>query len=156
MTGTDGVNGRGVDGARVWETYYEMVRHLPHDFVLAYEAITSALYNDGCGGLGEVVERAGAGRLTRVSTNQTETRGGAKSGGRAGLSTRSVVVSDKAAALKSKVDRKLRAIARDVVTIMAPADRVRLGSRRCVRCKKFAEGEWSYCPWDGSRTEEVD
>lgn len=132
------------------------LRRLPDDFVFSYFLLSSAALSDGLEGQNDGVEVALARRITRVSTSQTETRGAARPGGRAGLSTRGVVKDERMLALKSRIDRKLRALARDIRRGMAPSDPIRSGVRRCTRCKKYAESDWAWCPWDGGRTQELD
>lgn len=65
---------------------------------------------------------------------------------------------------KSKVDRKLRNLAREIKGLMAGKEkgdtRVCSNERRGMNggrgCGKFCEDSWLFCPWCGSRTQEMD
>lgn len=129
---------------------------LPSDFAAWYAELVSSSLSDGLERGPATVPRARGSRVTRVSTSQIETRGPANAGGRAGLSTRSIIKDERMLALKSRIDRKLRALARDIRRGMAPDSAVRSGIRRCGKCKRYAEADWNWCPWDGGRTEELD
>lgn len=96
-------------------------------------------------------------RVVRVSTNQTETRGGASGGKKlAGSSTKDTISSDMALEQLRKVDRRLRTIAREMAVFLG-GEQMRGGSvRRCSRCKRYGDGDWLYCPRDAAPMEEVD
>lgn len=144
----------------------EVLRYLPEGFLLQYELLWLRAYG-AAGGAGE--RRAdpdaavvGTRRVVRTSTGQTETRGGAHAGHRApGTGTKVTVRDDRAFRAKQRADRKLRAIGRDIADelgLMSGGGGVeRAGVRRCTRptCRKWAEESWTYCPWDGAPTEEV-
>lgn len=96
---------------------------------------------------------ANARRVVRVSTNQTEVRGGAKRS--KAPSPGGVDVANEAALyFKRKVDRKLRALAREMKVWLDGS--AHSGQRRCSSCKRYGDAEWLYCPWDRAPMEEVD
>lgn len=142
-------------GLTALEVEYEVLRALPADFVLRYELLWLAVY----GSSGRVADPAAmpvvAKRVTRVSSSQTETRGGARGGVHTPASHRDVVRDDRALRIKQWLDRRLRALARETRSRMRDDGVERAGVRRCTRCNQWAEAEWSYCPWDGQPTMEV-
>jgi hypothetical protein len=135
----------------------EVLRSLPDEFVLRYELLWLRAFGRS------VLARAGSDdnnvvsgtrRVTRVSTGQTETRGGAR---RTATNGHGVdVANDAALRMKHRVDRKLRSLARDIRTFMHDDD-ARAGMRRCSKptCRRYAEDTWTHCPWDGFQTEEM-
>jgi hypothetical protein len=139
----------------------EVLKYLPESFVLQYELLWLRAYG-AAGGAGE--RRAdpdaavvGTRRVTRTSTGQTETRGGAHAGHRApGVGTKVTVRDEVALRAKQRVDRKLRALAREM-SAASGGGVERAGVRRCTRpaCRRWAEESWTHCPWDGAPTEEV-
>lgn len=137
----------------------EILEVLPEGFVFQYTALWlqgAGISVGGVPGLGKVVEPnvvAKARRVTRVSTNQTETRGGAKQS--RSDSVGGVDFANEAYVnYRRRVDGKLRKLAREIRSFRG--DRVKAGVRRCSACKRFGDDEWVYCPWDGQRMEEVD
>lgn len=131
----------------------DILRGMPVRFLTAYSRLLPASHGNNGASSG----RASARRVTRLSSSQTETRGGARPT-RAGLSQRSIIVNERLWLLREKTNRKLRAIARELDTILdgtAHDSSVRSGVRRCTRCKKWAEADWSFCPFDGAPTEEM-
>lgn len=134
----------------------ELMRALPESFVERYSMLALRVYEAERHGRAEGEGRVGTARVTRLSTGQTETRGGAKSTGkRAGVNERQVLPSMAALAYKSKVDRKLRKIAREMAVWLKDGG-TRQSVRRCVRCCRFGEEGWSYCPTDGQPMQEVE
>ena len=128
---------------------------LPEDFVFRYELLCMRVFGRAVlsrGGSGDRVVVHGARRVTRVSTGQTETRGGARRNGV--VHTDGVEVNDAALRMKRRIDRKLRLLARDMKAWMGD-DNARAGVRRCSRCNRYAEDTWTFCPWDGAPTEEM-
>lgn len=128
----------------------EVLLLLPEDFVRAYEG----LYTDMIGVKRDDnpdSARSSAKRAVRVSTGQEpqmNTVGGA--GGR-GFGPRSPVSSDEAQSIKSRVDRKLRKIARELTK------GERSNPRRCTgkNCRKWAEPDWVWCPYCKAATEDL-
>lgn len=93
----------------------------------------------------------------RTSTGQTETRGGAKPGKKlAGASTKNPAGNDGAMAYKARVDRKLRKLAREMRVWLNDDRAAKQSVRRCTRCGRFGDEDWSFCPYDGAMVQEVD
>lgn len=128
----------------------EVLDALPEDFVFRYEMLWLRVYGRRQPGVDNPV--ASARRVTRVSTNQTETRGPAKP--RTGPMIPGVVGNEAALLFKQRLDRKLRTLAREMRAWL-DRDTVKAGVRRCTKCRRYAEDTWVYCPWDGSPTEEA-
>lgn len=134
----------------------EILRLLPEPFLREYEGMCLRAFlplNGTPPGDPEVGVAEGKPVRARVSTGQTETRGAAHNRKRQGLSQRSVLGDSRAFVLKQRIDRKLRALARQM---RVDGTEVRNEMRRCTRCRTFAETDWLYCPRDGAPTEQVD
>lgn len=132
----------------------ELLELMPRGFVDAYEGLITELYSGGSLGTAGSTDadsaRAGVGGTRwRTSTNQTETGGGARSAGVDG-SQRSVIRDGRLLVLKEKIDRQLRKLARDITSPGVAA------TRQCTGCRRFCDSTWSWCPWCGKRTEEID
>lgn len=133
----------------------DLLRQLPESFATSYLALLGLCYNDLPSGRSVENPVGGKGRIVRVSTGQTETRGPAKSGGRI-YPVSSPIRSDSALREMRKINMRLRRIARDIDGFLAGDDVVRSGKRRCSRCNAYADAAWVYCPRDGAPTEEDD
>jgi len=57
-------------------------------------------------------------------------------------------------AVKARVDRKLRALAREIEAELAGGSKGDV--RKCTRCGRFGEDNWNWCPWDGAAMESGD
>lgn len=149
---TNGVVMGSVDG--------EVMDALPEGFVFQYTALWLEGLGVAVGGRRGLPENVIAPNVVaktrrsgpRTSTNQVETRGGArpsKSDTVGGVE----FASERAVNYRRKIDAKLRTLARQIRSFRG--DTVRAGARRCSLCKRFGEDEWVYCPWDGRRMEET-
>ena len=128
---------------------------LPPDLERAYGALCSeALVQPAAAYVGDPIEKAKGRMVTRTSTGQTETRGGAK-GSRKSGGSKDFIRSEAAFNFKSKVDRKLRKLAREIKVWLQDSPGERDDVRRCTVCRKFGEPEWLYCPRDGKPMESV-
>lgn len=131
-------------------------RMLPGALVDAYGTLCVGALSDGMEGNGIVRDLRAKPKTTRsrTSTGQTETRGLAKASKspvpRGGADVRSI----RLMAAKSRVDRKLRSIAREIEKELEGGGKGDV--RKCTRCGKFAEDTWNYCPWDGAPTQSED
>lgn len=134
----------------------DAVRSLPSDFVSTYQLLFERALRVGSSGANDAGEVgvAGASRVTRLSSGQTETRGGAKSGKKSGGS-RVPIRSEASLAFKGKMDRRLRAITREIKFHLDGVD-VGEALRRCTVCRTFGESSWLYCPRDGKPMESMD
>jgi hypothetical protein len=143
----------------------EILRVLPSAFVLRYELIWLQAFGPSVGGSSRVARDPDAATATvpsgarvRTSTGQKDARGGASTTGRRqGANTRAVVADDRAVAAKARVDRALRKLAREMGEFLGGESKDR-SVRRCggVKCKRWADTTWNYCPACGAPTEEVD
>jgi hypothetical protein len=100
----------------------------------------------------------GSGKKTtgRIKTSSAEASIGGKKN-RQGKSPE-FIRSEAALGYRSKVDRKLRKIAREINYYLAtPLDNTAESvQRRCAgSCKRMGDGEWLYCPWCAGPMEEV-
>lgn len=143
------------------ELEMEVWRRLPERFRLAYELVWLRAFGASIGGrYGGGVEQnvvASSKRVTRTSTSQVETRGGAHSGKKlAGASVRGVIGDEAALAQLRRMDRRLREIARQASVWLGTGVEGGGMVRRCSVCKQFGDGEWLYCPKDGKPMEDVD
>jgi len=137
----------------------ELVRSLPPRFTSAYEALLLRCFPVLRGAAERDPDAAVSSTKSvraRVTTGQTETRGAAHNARRSGLSQRDPLGSEKAIRLRARVDRKLRALAREMSAFIEGTDQRRDQLRRCTRCRTFADTDWLYCPRDGAPTEQVD
>jgi hypothetical protein len=141
------LRGTGVDP---FQLMVQVLDAMPEDFVFLYELLWLDAFGRQRGGVDNQI--AAARRVTRTSTSQTETRGPAKP--RTGPKLVDPMGNEAALLFKRRVDRKLRALARDIRAWL-DHDTVRAGIRRCTKCRRYAEDTWTHCPWDGAPTEEV-
>lgn len=128
------------------------VRALPSGFVETYYLVFERGLAVTSSGPRESVGKASASRVTRLSTSQTETRGGSK-GSRKSGGSRVPIRSFGAVAFRAKIDRKLRAINREMRAYLREDSIER--PRRCTVCKAYGEPSWLYCPRDGKPMEEI-
>lgn len=132
------------------------LRMMPMALVEAYGALCVGALSDGMEGRGLAGDLRVKPKTTRVrtSTSQKETRGlpsrAKPPAPRGGADVRSV----RLMAAKSRVDRKLRALAREIELELEGGKKGDV--RKCTRCGKYAEDTWSYCPWDGAPTQSED
>lgn len=123
------------------------LRMMPELLVDAYAELCSAALSDGTEGSSREDVRVLPRTLSwRTSSSQTETRGLAHSSGKKGSSGGPNVKSSRLLALKSRVDRQLRKIARQIIADMEGG---KTAPRKCSRCGKYGEDTWVWCPWDG-------
>lgn len=128
---------------------------LPPDLERVYGLLCSeALVQPAAAYVGDPIEKAKGRMVTRTSTGQTETRGGAK-GSRKSGGSKDMIRSEAAFNYKSKIDRKLRKLTREIKTWLQGSGEYRDDVRRCTVCRKFGEPEWLYCPQDGKPMESV-
>lgn len=140
----------------------EVLTVLPDGFLHRYEQVWLKTFGSAIGGRdsGGVVEPnviASTRAVTRTSTGQTETRGGAHSGKKlAGAAERGVVASEGALRFKQKVDAEIRKINRTMKVWLEGGGVGQSLGRRCSVCKRFGDDAWVWCPYDGKPMEERD
>lgn len=84
-------------------------------------------------------------------------RGGARNGGvgRGGVNEGGLVVDEAALAFKARVERQIRKTTREMEAWLENRSSLRKGNdalraRKCVRCRRYAEEKWMFCPFDGA------
>jgi hypothetical protein len=138
----------------------EVLMYLPDGFVAAYERLWHEAYgtdairaaeNPRVGVVKDQPPRTSSGTASRI--------GGVGAGHKkASARTRSTLHSEHALTTKHRVDRKLRALARDIQQSFTVDEHTSdTLPRRCAgRCKRWADPEWNYCPNCGGPTETID
>lgn len=149
--GSNGRLGSGADGDRNG-LLSESLTDLVENYSLIVE---KALVVPGSVYLGDAVEKASGRQVTRTSSSQTATRGGAigsrKSGG-----SKDFIRDQAMFAFKTKLDSKIRKLNREVRSMLARGPLgVPVDTRRCTVCKRYGEETWLFCPADGKRMESV-
>ena len=129
----------------------------PQAFTEAYE-----LLHDEVFGTGAVVQDEnaihGLGRANRgrISSDQTETRGGAVQKRKLSASRRAVIKDQRAFNEKTKIDKRLRKMAKEIYDFLnKEKQHVDKWWMRCAKCKKHAEDDWQFCPRCGAETERM-
>lgn len=61
-----------------------------------------------------------------------------------------VVLDERALELKSTIDKRLRAVAREIETILAGGE-AQKKEVRCPSCGAYVQARWNFCPVEGSR-----
>lgn len=145
---------RGVDALVRLRLLSDELRLLPEVLVDAYAQLAMAAMSDGMQGHGydgdpRVKPKV---RRVRTSTGQKETRGLAA--GARGYASRVGVASVRMLALKDRIDRKLRSLAREIRREMTGGGRGEI--RKCRKCGRFGEETWAFCPWDRAEMESED
>lgn len=141
-------------------------RILPELFTSTYEALYLKSLDDGMAGMGSRNDEKAAlgiaeGKPTgvaRVSSSEVTSVGklGPGSSKLVGKTSRTMK-DERAFRLKVKVDKKLRAIAREVQAFLEHRDMRLAAARVCAgKCKKFGDAEWTYCARCGGPMREVE
>lgn len=122
----------------------EVLYFLPEMFLKQYQAMFSqALKSDG----GEDARNRAQAQVGEV---------GKATGGRSGGAGRRykksfIVLDEKALELKTTMDKRLRAIARDIRSGLSGEDVVNQRKvSQCIRCGTFLQSSWRFCPLDGT------
>jgi hypothetical protein len=127
------------------------LRMLPGAFVDAYGALWGASLRHPQGTLAsDYRETVVAPRVkrARTSTGQTETRGLAKGSRKSGRSV-DPVVSLRYLREKARIDRKLRKITREIEAVLSGGRGLTV-VKRCPKCQRFGDEEWTFCPREGA------
>lgn len=135
----------------------EVLMYLPDGFVTAYEDLWHRAYGTGAVRTSDVGRAGVVKNDVRLRSNQADRVGGVGVGKKAGASVTSIVHSGHAVNVKQRIDRKLRALAREIVAAMTDGDvRITLPRRCAGRCARWADPDWNYCPNCGGPTQTVD
>jgi hypothetical protein len=151
--------------ARVWKVNVDdaddlLRRFLPDAFVFCYERLVDLSFGErnlgSAGGydetkvLDEKADKVKAGQARR-SAEPVKGAGLGKRG-----SGRSPIFTESAVNYRSKLDRRLRRMAREIQAFL-DGKGARIESRKCAgKCRKIGEAEWVYCPRCGGPMEQVD
>lgn len=165
-------------GLRQSEIALAVLYLLPKDFRDAYEALYHrALKVEGDKGARESwvektekglgtgeYERAGGvgkasgARVSRLKEGETLGQMGGASGGKT-YKRAWTIADEKALEMKSRVDKRLRKMARELRGFLEDAEDREEGrgaeeQRQCKgkSCKKWVDAGWKYCPWCGTRS----
>jgi hypothetical protein len=131
----------------------EILYLLPEEFIGRYIWLWEKAL--GPAGSGEAAGRQAArnGGLGLART-RTEKKGVVPTGAsptqkkwkRMGLSVRD----EKALELKDRIDRRLRAIARDIRAYEVEGMMAKQQTAQCISCRRMGDPNWKFCPYDGS------
>lgn len=125
----------------------EVLYFLPKGFLDQYaEMFSAAVKSDG--------GSSAAGARARQDGELGKARGtGAKTTGRKYKKT-FVVMDEKALELKTRVDKRLRMLAREIEGELASKGKGDEGGKKmmaCGGCRGFIQSQWAYCPRCGAR-----
>lgn len=133
-------------------------RILPEQFLLAYEGLTARALTDGSGSNHPLSGRdAELGKADGKPTGQwpEKTSDVTSIGQVGGPKTKQVgktskfLADERAFRLKRKMDKRLRAMAREMMAFLEGANEKQAGlaaSRLCTgKCRKIGDGEWLFC-----------
>lgn len=141
-------------------------RILPDLFATMYEALTLRALDDGMSGMGRRNDASAElglsdGKPTgdaRVSSGETTSVGklGPRKAKLVGKTARTMR-DERMFGHKVRVDKKLRAMAREIEALLEGRDVRIMNVRVCAgKCKKFGDSEWTYCARCGGPMREVD
>lgn len=144
---TDMMADAGVDMRRMSQ---EVLWFLPRDFVDAYSEVFYRAFagkdDGGTGGRGAMDEEKRI--VGKASGKGLQGLGGAK---RKTYKKYWVIADDKAVRIKDLVDRRLRAMARELKLELAARDDTEAEERlKCEGCKRYVQAGWQYCPGCGA------
>jgi len=132
-------------------------RLTPPPFLEAYELLFVETYGSGAIVQDEThIHGSGKAQRGRTSSDQVETRGGAIQKKKLSASQKNVVKSQRAFNEKTKVDKRLRKIGKEIYEFLNKEQhKPTEWWMRCSKCKKHAEDEWQFCPRCGAPTERM-
>jgi len=132
-------------------------RLTPQAFLEAYELLYIETY-----GSGAIVQDdnhihgTGKAQRGRTKSSDVETRGGAVQKKKLSASQKNVIKSQRAFNEKTKIDKRLRRIGKEILVYLNHEAQTRPDFyMKCTKCKKHAEDDWQFCPRCGAKTERV-
>lgn len=138
-----------------------LVRYLPESFMTTYLQLIDCAVGERNLGSGRGAGTEGSGREygtrsgVQTKSEQAGYRGGAKRSGKSSDGV-SLPYQVKGQDLKTKVDKRLRQIAREMRNVLSDGSDVSVTRRRCSgRCKRLGDVEWLYCPNCGGPMSDV-
>jgi hypothetical protein len=127
----------------------QLMFYIPRDFRDAYEQLWYKAFagkdDGGVNARGQATAEAAV--VGKASGKGLQGLGGAK---RKTYKRYWVIADEHASDLKSRVDKRLRALAREIEAELAAGERVDVETKSCPSCGRRARGEWTYCPFDGA------
>lgn len=128
----------------------EVLYFLPKSFIQAYgDLFTRAVKSDAGEDARAAQQTDGAtvGKTAVRKTGAGPTIGAAKKRYKKTF----VVLDEKALDIKSRMDKRLRGMAREMLAELSGAEQVgAAGAAVCTRCGMFMQLNWGYCPKDGT------
>lgn len=127
----------------------EVLYFLPKDFIQTYGVLfTQAVKSDGGEDARSAQQTDGAtvGKVAVTKTGAGPTVGAAKKRYKKTF----VVLDEKALEIKTRMDKRLRGMAREIQAELAGSDRADSGARCCSKCGMFMQLTWGFCPKDGT------
>lgn len=143
-----------------------VLRFLPKDLLFLYEQVLLeefGTHNLGASWAGDPNQLPkigrGSGGLRATKSEQPEIRSVTRS--RSANARKTVIRSERAMTERTRIDRKLKRIVREMKNFLASLDDPSFDAvptqRRCSgKCKKFGDPEWLYCARCGGPMAEVD
>jgi hypothetical protein len=126
----------------------EVLYFLPKAFVEKYgELFTKAVKSDG-GEDARARQQTDGAEVAKVAVRKTGAGPTIGAGGKRYKKT-FVVLDEKALDLKSRMDKRLRGMAREIETELAGGEALVNGASICGKCGMFMQLTWLFCPKDG-------
>lgn len=115
---------------------------------------------DDGGGIHGRVGRSGVRRAMGLTDRRLVMRGARVSGG-VSVGVGGVIVDEEALAFKQTIDREIRKLTRKMEVWLENRTLFRKGdesevvnkAKKCVKCKRFGQETWAWCPYDGEKME---
>lgn len=130
-------------------------RLTPSAFLEAYELLYVEAYGSGAIFQDDnAIHGAGKAQRGRIKSSDVETRGGAVQKKKLATSQKNVIKSQRAFNEKTKVDKRLRRLGKEIYAYLNndwPQDFY----TRCSKCKKHTDDDYRFCPRCGAPTEQV-
>lgn len=123
---------------------------MPDAIVKAYETLYTRCYGGGGSFIGDPNSESIVPQEWFTKSEQQQTRGVAKPGSKKySSSVKSVLKNERAFDLKSRIDKRLRKLAKDIYAEMEGQGEEE--TIKCMSCHKIAQREWKWCPRCGDR-----
>jgi hypothetical protein len=153
-----------VEGARLSgvEELLMLVRYLPGSFINAYLSMIDAAFGERALGSGTGAGVEGSGReygaRSGVATKSEVIghRDGAHWSGKSSADVGIPIRSEKASEELSRLKKRLRGMAREILVSLSNGDTEPVSRRRCSgRCARLGDVEWLFCPNCGGPMSDV-
>lgn len=126
---------------------------MPPQIMEAYELLFITAYGSNAIFIGDPQSIHGTGKAQRGRTrsDQVETRGGAIQKKRLAASQKNTVLDQSAFNLKTRIDKRLRHLARDIYADLAPDANPTPPPVHCPQCNREIKPHYRFCPRCGDR-----